>query len=100
MVNSFKISFSSFTIFSFSDEELLYDLTTPEPPSIGYSLRVKIVDLGENFHTPHQGTVEYDDLSNTINENFKPIFTKIQGYKKLTIEDLQAYVFVSSIIYC
>lgn len=68
----------------------LYDpITTQEPPGLGYNIEVKIVELGENFHAPKPGTIEFEDLSNTINNNFKPVFNRIPGYKSMHVEDIK-----------
>lgn len=72
----------------FVDED--YDApTTQEPPGLGYNLKVKIVDLGENFIIPEPGSLQFDDLSSRINENFLPLFKKVPGYKRIIIEDLK-----------
>lgn len=50
---------------------------------------MKIVDLGDNFQAPKPGSIEYDDLSNTIRDNFKPVFENLSGYKRIMIENLE-----------
>lgn len=69
----------------------MYDIptTTPEPPGLTYNLEFKIVDLGENFVAPKPGTQEYESLTNTISDNFEPLFKKIPGYKGVVVEDLK-----------
>lgn len=52
-------------------------------------MKVKIVELGENFKAPKPGTLEYEELSNTITDNFKPIFQKLPGYKRIVVDNLQ-----------
>lgn len=64
-------------------------VTTPEPPGLGYNVKVKIVKLGENFVVPQLGSLQYDDLSSRINENFEPLFKKVPGYKKVVIENIK-----------
>lgn len=63
--------------------------TTPEPPGLAYNLEFKIVDLGENFVAPKVGTPDYETLTNTISDNFEPLFKKIPGYKRIVVEDLK-----------
>lgn len=63
--------------------------TTPEPPGLAYNLEFKIVDLGENFVAPKPGTQGYDDLTNSISDNFEPLFKKIPGYKRIVVDDLK-----------
>lgn len=69
----------------------MYDdaLTTPEPPSFDYSMEVKIVDLGDNFHAPAPGTVQFEELSSIINDNVKPLFKKLPNYKQLVVQDIK-----------
>lgn len=64
-------------------------VTTTEAPGLSYNVAVKIVDLGENFVMPKLGSLQYDDLSNSITDNFKPIFGKIPGFRRALIEDLK-----------
>lgn len=64
-------------------------MTTTEAPGLGYSIAVKIVALGENFAVPKTESLQYEDLSNSIVENFKPIFRKIAGYRRITVDDLK-----------
>ncbi|KAB0804717.1 hypothetical protein PPYR_01687 [Photinus pyralis] len=62
---------------------------TPEPPFLGYNMQVKIVNLGENFHAPEPGSIQYEELSNTISDNIKPLFSSLPSYKRLVIENLK-----------
>ncbi|XP_063905310.1 uncharacterized protein LOC135124283 isoform X2 [Zophobas morio] len=63
--------------------------TTTEPPGLAYNVAVKIIDLGDNFVVPEHGSLQYDDLSNSISDNFKPIFVKIPGFRRILIDDLK-----------
>lgn len=73
----------------FKGDDVIDALTTPEPPKIGYNVQVKIVELGDNFQIPKPDSLEYEDLSNTIRDNFKPVFENIPGYRRITVEDLK-----------
>jgi hypothetical protein len=64
-------------------------VTTTESPGISYNVVVKVIDLGENFIMPKPRTSQYGELSNSISDNFKPIFTKIPGFRKAAVEDLK-----------
>lgn len=75
-------------IYFITEDELEY-MTTTESPALGYNVEVKLIDLGENFVVPHQGSTQYDDLSNQIQDNFKPVFNKLPGYRRLTVEELR-----------
>ncbi|XP_030757105.1 uncharacterized protein LOC115882976 isoform X4 [Sitophilus oryzae] len=69
----------------------LYDYqTTTESPGIDYKVQVKVVDLGENFVPPKPGTVQYDDLSNSISNNFQPVFKSLPGYRRIVIDQLKS----------
>lgn len=64
------------------------EITTPEPPNLGYDLEVKIVNLGENYQVPKQNTAEFKELSNLIKNSFKNVFNKVPGYKDVIIENI------------
>lgn len=64
-------------------------MTTTEAPGLDYNIAVKIVALGENFIIPKPQSLQYEDLSNSIVENFKPIFRKLSGYRRVTVENLK-----------
>lgn len=64
--------------------------TTTESPGLGYMVKMKLVELGENFVPPKAGTIEYEDLSNSISNNIQPIFKDLPGYRRVVVEDLQA----------
>lgn len=72
-----------------SDEVYEYQTTT-ESPGLGYMVKMKLIDLGENFVAPKAGTIEYEDLSNSISNNIEPIFKDLPGYRRVMVEDLQA----------
>lgn len=68
----------------------VYDfVTTTESPGLGYTLEVKLIELGENFVAPKPGTIEYEDLSNSISNNFQPVFRNLPGYRRVVVEDLK-----------
>lgn len=64
-------------------------INNTEPPFLSYNVAVKIIELGENFIKPDHGTAQYEDLSNSIITNFKPIFKKLPGYRNAVIEDIK-----------
>lgn len=64
-------------------------MTTTEAPGLGYKVEVKLVDLGENFEIPTKGSVQYDGLSNTITDNFKPVFDKLPGYRRIVVDNIK-----------
>lgn len=74
---------------AFSDDLFDDALTTPEPPSLTYNMELKIVDLGDNFHAPEPGTVQFEELSNIINDNVKPLFKKLPNYKELMVQEIK-----------
>ncbi|KAK9694168.1 hypothetical protein QE152_g33703 [Popillia japonica] len=59
------------------------------PNNLKYNVEIKIVELGENFKIPKPNSVDYEDLTNQINDNFKPLFKKIPGYRKFKITDIR-----------
>lgn len=65
-------------------------MTTTESPGLGYNVQVKLVDLGENFNLPSPGSLQYNDLSNSIEDNFKPVFTKLTGYRRIIVQDIKS----------
>ena len=68
----------------------VYDIqTTTEAPGLGYMVKVKLVELGENFVAPKQGTIEYEDLSSSISNNLQPVFRKLPGYRRVLVEQLE-----------
>lgn len=83
------ISVERVCIRSCGEDEESDILTTQEPPGLDYNVKVKIIDLGENFQVPKHGTIQYEELTNSIDENFQPLFKKIPGYKRLIIEDIK-----------
>lgn len=84
----YPLFFFGINYISFIDD---YDdfMTTTEAPGIGYNVEVKLVELGENFILPTKGSLQFDDLSNTIADNFKPVFSKLPGYRRIVIEDIK-----------
>ncbi|ERL91743.1 hypothetical protein D910_09069, partial [Dendroctonus ponderosae] len=67
----------------------VYDyVTTTESPGLGYTVQVKLIELGENFVAPKPGTIEYEDLSTSISNNFQPVFRSLPGYRRLIVEQL------------
>lgn len=62
---------------------------TTLPPQLTYNVAVKVINLGENYKAPKPGTQEFDDLSNTITKGFEDIVTKIPGYRKLIVADIE-----------
>ncbi|VEN42624.1 unnamed protein product [Callosobruchus maculatus] len=71
------------------DEDYDEYLTTTEAPGIAYSVEVKLVELGENFKLPKAGSLQYTDLTNSIEENFKPLFNKLPGYRRVVVENIK-----------
>lgn len=65
-----------------------FEVTTPEPPMLGYNVEIKIVNLGENYQTPKPGTEEYRTFSNIIENNLRSIFKRVPGYKKMVVENV------------
>lgn len=59
------------------------------PNDLKYNVEIKIVDLGENFQFPKPNSLGYEDLKTQINDNFKPLFKKIPGYKKFKLTDIK-----------
>nr|CAI5819816.1 unnamed protein product [Callosobruchus analis] len=72
-----------------NDEDYDEYLTTTEAPGIAYSVEVKLVELGENFKLPKAGSLQYTDLTNSIEENFKPLFNKLPGYRRVVVENIK-----------
>lgn len=67
------------------------EMTTPEPPMLGYNVEIKIVNLGENYQAPKPGSEEYRQLSNVIENNLKNLFKRVPGYKKMIVENVIRY---------
>ena len=54
-----------------------------------FSLSVKVIELGEHFQVPKVGTIEFQDLSNTISENFRAALNeKVDGLQDVVVSDL------------
>ncbi|CAH0551188.1 unnamed protein product [Brassicogethes aeneus] len=70
-----------------NDEQ--YDLTTTESPSRMYNVEIKLIDLGENFVIPAKGSLQYEDLSKTVETNFNELFKKLPGYRRIMVENLK-----------
>lgn len=64
------------------------EMTTPEPPGIGYNVEIKIVNLGESYKAPEPGSEEFRQFSNTIDDNLKSVFKKVPGYRKMTVDNI------------
>ncbi|XP_060536686.1 uncharacterized protein LOC132708394 isoform X2 [Cylas formicarius] len=62
--------------------------TTTEAPGLDYNIKVKLIELGENFVAPKHGTIEYEDLSSNIVNNIEPVFRKLKGYRRLSVQEL------------
>lgn len=63
------------------------------PGLASYTLKVKIINLAENFNAPKPGTKEYEDLSNQISDSFAGILNNKPGYHKISVMNLEEYVF-------
>lgn len=77
------------SLLNFTDDSFDDSMTTTEAPGLGYNVEVKLVQLGENYKAPTKGSVQYDDLSNSITENFKPVFDKLTGFRRINVEDIR-----------
>lgn len=64
-------------------------MTTPAPPRLFYDVEVKLVNLGEGFKAPLPGSPDFEDVSNTITENFEPSLVKLPGYYKLRLDEIR-----------
>ncbi|KRT85124.1 hypothetical protein AMK59_378 [Oryctes borbonicus] len=63
--------------------------TADNPNNLKYDVEIKIIDLGENFQFPKPNSIDYEDLTKQINDNFKPLFKKLPGYKKFKITEIK-----------
>lgn len=77
------------SLYNLLDDSFDEYLTTTESPGLGYNVEVKLVDLGENFEIPQQNSLQYEDLSNSIADSFKPVFTKLPGYRRVVVETIR-----------
>lgn len=77
----------------FSEDIFDEPMITTELPGVSYNVEVKLVDLGENFIVPTKGNVQYSDLSSSITDNFKSVFEKLPGYRRILVDNIKLYVF-------
>lgn len=64
--------------------------TEPNIPGLSaYMMKVKIVNLAENYNAPKKGSREFDDLANTIAKSFSGVLDNHAGYHKLSVETLE-----------
>lgn len=89
---SFKAEYIKlcFLLFYYIDDAYDEYITSTESPGIGYNVEVKLIDLGENFEVPQQNSLQYEDLTNSIAESFKPVFTKLPGYRRVIVENIRS----------
>lgn len=84
----FYLNFSSFDYFFLETDWDDTEITTPEPPGLGYNVEIKIVNLGENYKAPKPGTEEFKQFTNTLDNNLKNVFKKVPGYKRMVVENI------------
>lgn len=66
------------------------DVTTPPaPPRLYYDVEVKLVNLGDGFVAPSQGTPDFEMISNRISDSFGPVFSNLPGYYKVRLDELK-----------
>nr|ARK19817.1 monooxygenase DBH-like protein [Ampulex compressa] len=63
--------------------------STVAPPRWHYDVEVKLVNLGDGFVAPEEGTPDFEVISNTISDSFGPIFEKLPGYHEVRLTELK-----------
>lgn len=61
--------------------------TPPPPPKLFYNLKVKLVNLGENFKAPSPGSPDFDNLSNEVGTSFEKVLAKVPGFNKIEVDE-------------
>lgn len=69
--------------------EEVEEQTTPAPPRLHYDIEVKLVNLGDGFVAPAQGSPDFEVISNTISDSFGPVFEKLPGYYQVRLDELR-----------
>lgn len=69
----------------------------PIPGLAAYMMMVRIVNLAENFVAPKKGSKEYEDLVKTITNSFAGVLNRKPGYHKLSVENLEEWVYYLNI---
>lgn len=67
-------------------------MTTPEPPSLGYEVEMKIVNLGENYQTPKPGSEEFRQFSSVVESSMKNVFRRMPRYKRTIVDNIIRFV--------
>ncbi|XP_046483406.1 uncharacterized protein nahoda isoform X3 [Neodiprion pinetum] len=62
---------------------------TPGPPRLVYDFEVKLLDLGDGFQAPDPNTPEFETISNTIADSFKPALSKVPGFYEIKLNQLE-----------
>ncbi|XP_046426877.1 uncharacterized protein LOC124183003 isoform X4 [Neodiprion fabricii] len=62
---------------------------TPGPPRLVYDFEVKLLDLGDGFQAPDPNTPEFETISNTIADSFKPALSKVPGFYEVKLNQLE-----------
>lgn len=60
----------------------------PTPSRLQYNVEVKLVQLGENFELPPQGSQDFSILANTVSSGFTKALAKLPGFHKMSVYDL------------
>ncbi|XP_046744465.1 uncharacterized protein LOC124410271 isoform X6 [Diprion similis] len=63
--------------------------TTPGPPRLVYDFEVKLLDLGDGFQAPDPNTPEFETISNTISDSFRPALSKVPGFYEVKLNQLE-----------
>lgn len=95
-IESFDANFQNIDTFLIYFSEYEADIVTTEATILGlasYTLKVKIINLAENFNAPKPGTKEYEDLSTQISNSFAGVLNNKPGYHKISVMNLEKYVF-------
>jgi hypothetical protein len=71
------------------------DATTPSPARLFYDIEVRLVNLGDGYKAPLPGSLDFQDISNTISGSFSPALEKVPGFHQLNLSELRKYVHFS-----
>lgn len=50
---------------------------------------MKLVNLGAGYTAPQFGTQDFDDISNTITDSFRPALMKVPGFYQIRLDDFR-----------
>lgn len=64
-------------------DDYVGEATTPAPNRLAYAVSMKLINLADGFEPPMKGSLEYNELSQAIQNNFNGVLGDIPGYYKL-----------------